>query len=793
MASRPLDDVIQHIRRAVLPVREEMTDGKLLGAFLQQRDDAALAALVCRHGPMVWGVCSRVLRHHQNAEDAFQATFLVLVRKAATIRRQERVASWLYGVAYQTALKARALATRRSVRERQVTEMPEPDQADSDMWTELQPLLDQELSRMPHQYRVPIVLCDLEGKTRQEAARQLGWPEGTVATRLAKARAMLTKRFARHGLAVSAGTLAAMVSQNGAAACVPTSVMSSTIKAATLLAAGQSVVRSVISMNVAALTEGVAKAMFLTKLKMGMALLLVVALGLALMMHSALAQRQGQGEPEAKDRERQPKGDLDDPRQRAEEPKLRATLQGHTQPVQSVAFSPDGKTIASGSRDMTIKLWDVATGKERATLMGHSNYVVFSPDSKSLASFGGSDMTVKLWDVSTGKERATFRGHTRPLYGLAFSPDGKTIASGSFDNTVKLWDMATARVRSTVNFPTSIGIWGFLALSPDGKTLALTSEDETVKLLDVSTGKEQATLKGHTGFVYSVSFSPDGKTVASGSMDKTVKLWELATRKERANFHPSRHISSVAFSPDGKTLASGLDSNRVTLWDVASGKKRATLLGHNWAVNCVAFSPDGKTLASPVGDKINLWDMPATKQAESAQSGGLSPKDMDGLWTALGSDDAALAYRAIGSLTEAHQQAIAMMKERLRPAPKPKVQQITRLIDDLDDNKFSVRQKAREALEKKGEQAKASLRKKLTEKPSLEVRRQIAEVLAKIDQHLSAESLRALRAVEVLEHVRSAEAKQVLEALAKGAEGFRLTTDAKASLDRLDQRVAVSR
>src|SRR5262245_28203325 len=197
MATSPMSEVIRHLRRAVL-LREGagLTDGQLLEDFLSRRDEAALAALVRRHGPMVWGVCRRVLPNYHDAEDAFQATFLVLVRKAASIVPRERVANWLYGVAPQTALKARATAARRKGRERQLTGMPEPAVAEPDHWRDLQPLLDEALSRLPDKYRAVIVLCDLEGKSRTETARQLGCPEGTVAGRLARARAMLAKRLA---------------------------------------------------------------------------------------------------------------------------------------------------------------------------------------------------------------------------------------------------------------------------------------------------------------------------------------------------------------------------------------------------------------------------------------------------------------------------------------------------------------------------------------------------------------------------------------------------------------------
>src|SRR5258708_3322265 len=240
MATSSIDWVIQHLRKAAL-LREgaELTDGQLLEGFICRREAAALEVLVQRHGPMVWGVCRRIVQNHHDAEDAFQATFLVLVRKAAAIVPRQMVANWLYGVARQTALKARATRAIRQARERQVTSMPEPEAVErQDLWPALQHLLDEELSRLPDKYRVAIVLCDLEGKTRKEAARQLGVPDGTLAAQLARARTMLAKRLAQRGLAVSGVMLASVLSQKAASATAPTSVMISTIKAVTSVAAG---------------------------------------------------------------------------------------------------------------------------------------------------------------------------------------------------------------------------------------------------------------------------------------------------------------------------------------------------------------------------------------------------------------------------------------------------------------------------------------------------------------------------------------------------------------------------
>jgi peptide-methionine (S)-S-oxide reductase len=256
-----------------------LTDGQLLECFLSRREEAALAALVRRHSPMVWGVCRRVLFNHHDAEDAFQATFLVLVRRAASIMPRDMVANWLYGVAYQTALKTRGTVARRIRRERQVVVMPETDAeaVQPDRCHELRYLLDQELSSLPDKHRAVIVLCDLEEKTRSEAARQLGVPEGTVASRLARARTMLGKRLARQGVVMSSAALAGALSQNVTSASVPTWIVSSTVKLATLSAAGQAT-GGLISAKVAALTERVLKTLFLTKRNVATALLLAVGL-----------------------------------------------------------------------------------------------------------------------------------------------------------------------------------------------------------------------------------------------------------------------------------------------------------------------------------------------------------------------------------------------------------------------------------------------------------------------------------------------------------------------------------
>lgn len=258
MATSPLNRVIQHVLADVGPDGAEMTDGELLTRFLRSRDSDALAALVRRHASMVWGVCCRLLQNQQDAEDAFQATFVVLVRKAADVPRQA-VANWLFGVARQTAVRLRATSAKRRQRESQVVNMPEPSVAENR--ADLHRVLDEELSRLPNHYRGVIVLCDLEDLTRKEAAAQLGIPEGTVASRLVRARAMLAKRLTRRGVALAAGSIAAA----GSATSAPPALVDSTIRVATQLAAGHAA--GVVSASVASLADGVVKAMFISKLK----------------------------------------------------------------------------------------------------------------------------------------------------------------------------------------------------------------------------------------------------------------------------------------------------------------------------------------------------------------------------------------------------------------------------------------------------------------------------------------------------------------------------------------------
>jgi RNA polymerase sigma factor (sigma-70 family) len=280
--------VIRHLRRAALLDSDGgPTDGQLLESFLARREEAAFEALLRRHGPMVLGVCRRVLGNAHDADDAFQATFLVLLRKAASLRSRELVGNWLYGVAYRTAMKARAMSAKRRTKERQARGAGRSEPA-GEVREELLARLDAELNRLPEKYRVVVVLCDLEGKSREEAARQLQIPQGTLSSRLAQARKLLAKKLSRHGAVFPAGALTAVLGPNAVSAGVPHPLLTSTTRAGMLAVLGQGLTAGGVPARVAALTEGVMKAMLVSRLKAVTAFLLVagtVAVGGELLVH----------------------------------------------------------------------------------------------------------------------------------------------------------------------------------------------------------------------------------------------------------------------------------------------------------------------------------------------------------------------------------------------------------------------------------------------------------------------------------------------------------------------------
>ncbi|RLS85952.1 MAG: hypothetical protein DWI06_00800 [Planctomycetota bacterium] len=329
------------------------------------------------------------------------------------------------------------------------------------------------------------------------------------------------------------------------------------------------------------------------------------------------------------------------------------TLKGHSDSITSISFSPDGKKIASGSYDSSIKIWDAETDNKVKTLKGHTEEITsvsFSPDGKRLLSASGDfgddknkeANNLKIWDLNTGKELAIFNKQKGSVYAATFSPDGKKIASGCDDGSIKIWDAETGKELQTLKGHTS---WvTSVSFSPDGKKIASGSYDSSLKIWDAATGKEVQTFKGHTSIITSVSFSPDGKKIASGSYDQSIKIWDAATGKELQTFkgHTS-WVTSVSFSHNGKTITSG-GGDGIKIWDAETGKELQTFTGHSDPVTSISFSPDGKKIASgSYDDSIKIWDAVTGKELQTldghtsyVNSVSFSP---DGKKIASGSDD----------------------------------------------------------------------------------------------------------------------------------------------------------
>jgi len=663
MANRQLRNLVGHIRQfAGVPVAVEITDRELLERFVSRRDEKAFAALVERHGALVLGVCRRVLRNFADAEDAFQATFLVLARRAGVIHWGDSVGNWLYQVAFRIAANARTETARRQARERLAAK---PGKTDVTPALELQDLcvvLDEELRRLPTKYRAPLLLCYLEGYSQGEAAQQLGWTPGAVKGRLERGRHVLHKRLARRGVSLSAVFLAVGLSREAAGQTVLASLASSTLRAAVNFAAGSGPTSAGLSAEASNLAQQMVKSMLVTKLKMTMGMIVATCLlflgaGVAARQITAGARTeadftdlsdlatlvqdnatQARDEPARTDR-------YGDPLPTGALARLGTVRLRHGEGIQSVAFSPDGKTLASAAANSKfVNLWDRSTGKEiRRIGEASPETLAFSPDGRLLATAGGSN--VELWDMSTGKrlhqlpcKTFTQKGNSTSQLAdvpLVFSANGSMVASVNAEHVVLVWDVAKGKELMRTDEQASP--IAFLRFLPGDKTLISLSgareNDGAVQFWEIPTGKEISKVVvpcKDTRTSRPFAISRDGKSVAIEALIQVrekqgaftsvytahcIRILDAVTGQQRLHIQGKNSVvESVEFSPDSRCLAWTNMENEVTIWDTIADKLvsrfRQAPGGFTGGAHALAYDREGKTLAtSSQGSALHLWDL----------------------------------------------------------------------------------------------------------------------------------------------------------------------------------------
>jgi RNA polymerase sigma factor (sigma-70 family) len=648
MAEAASNPFLHHLRHLIgTAPAAGLSDGQLLERFLTDRDETAVEVLVRRYGPLVFGVCRRVLHNAHAAEDVFQAAFLVLMRKAPALDRSRPLGSWLYTVAYRLALNARAQQLRRQRCEARAARRHSaegPDARPSDVVV----ALEEELHRLPERHRAPLVLCYLEGKTSEQAAAILGCPRGSMSARLAQARERLRQGLARRGFVAPTAGLAALATT--AQASVPLPLLDNTARAAVWFAGEQAGTAGFVSSQAIALARG----MLVNKLKAVAAVMLAAAMlgtGATLLLQAA-PHAAPQQPPEARlsaaevPGERLPNGAL---------VRMGSTRLRHGDAVSFAAYTPDGKALLTMGRDRTVRLWDLASGTQvRRFAWGQpaldrkpglpadeaaqrweqqfwdatarSTQAALSADGKIVAASRGG--VVCLWETATGKKRRDLQTGQQRLLQLAFAADGKSLLTLGPGQATAVWDVATGkclrRCDSKPAAEAAVDLPGFFeqiaVVSPGLRYLAFQESDKagggrSIHIRELATGKDLPPIP--TTFATAMAFSPDDKSLVWFRHSNTVVVSDVATGKERRRLNaPNVNIAAdLALSADGRRLAVSRASHTVELWDLTTGqqsgrvgtatdvdyvKSNADIVGA-LVRPALAFSPDGRTLVCSLG------------------------------------------------------------------------------------------------------------------------------------------------------------------------------------------------
>ncbi|HZV07471.1 MAG TPA: sigma-70 family RNA polymerase sigma factor [Gemmataceae bacterium] len=622
------------------------SDAELLLRWVDRRDEDAFAALVSRHGRMVHGVCRRILGNSHDADDAFQAVFLILARKAAGLRQPEALSGWIHGVAVRLACKARAATRRRCAGTDSIASEPRdphPDPLDALSARELLGLIDREIARLPEVYRLPLVLCDLEERTQPEAARLLGWTLGSFRGRLLRGRERLRARLSQRGIA-GAALVAALAQGSADAAPMTANLTRLAVRFSSCPTSTE------VPPSVAALVREGIRGLMMMKLKLASIVLLAagtLVAGVGLLAWTTPApQPQGEeraeSKPPAPPQNAKPQVHIDqagDPLPAEAISRLGTIRFRHGGAISSIVFTPDGKSLVSCGIWDGIRIWDTASGKQIRRLAietAGDRPLSVSPDGKLMAILVRTktpqEESIALHEFATGRLVRRF-GKENQGSALLFSPDGKTLASYRWPHTVNLWDSATGRLLHTLKGHKD-NVWA-VAFSADGKTLVSGSDDKTIRFWDVGTGKQLRQIN-HKNGVGVLALSSDGKFLATIDVfkkvqegggdwpfDDRVRLWEVATGKETRQLilpakestrDESRAFQSLAFTPDGKVLLTGGTDGILRFWDPASGNELQKLSGFAGCPGMFAFAPDGKKLAVEEGfAMIRLLDLVSGK------------------------------------------------------------------------------------------------------------------------------------------------------------------------------------
>jgi RNA polymerase sigma factor (sigma-70 family) len=746
----------------------------LLRRFRDDRDHDAFAALVVRHGELVLGVARRIVQDAEEAEDVFQAVFLVLAQKANSIRQPGALRGWLHRTTVRLALDAKKSRLRRRCHEQEAGKRTTRREAAADLG-DVQRILDEELARLPDHYRLPLLLCCLEGHSQDEAARLVNWPRGTVAGRLARARALLRQRLTRRGVTLSAALLGAFLSE---APPVSAALAKRATSAALLAAAGLPLGGAVRPLALQLVSRGVAVVPVLRYL---LALGLLGGLGLFMSLRTGLPPAP------AVPIEQADHGDPGKPPPRELGPRKLRTPER----IQSLAWPARGAVMATGAIDGPVRLWDAVTFRERATLPvapRQVNCVALSPDGALVAAavvYG----KVHVWDATGVRELWTWnQPRESAVPRVLFSPDGKLLAATGDSSVVWLFDARTGkeirRLRGDrLDFQQ-------VAFSPDGKLLVTATSGLELHVWETATGNRIHTLAIDGQYSASgLAFAPDGTRLYASRYCGPVLVWDAVKWTPLPGLPgDSENLRTLAISFDGRFLAHAGDNRRVRVFELASRKEIACFTGHTEAIWDLAFAPDGRALVSGSWDTTCLvWDLTGRSKDGRLETVALLPEELAASWRDLARADAVKAQQAVWRLVAGGERALLYLEERLTPDREQRTR-IKRWLDQLDHRDFAEREKAMLELENLGSLIESTLRSELSGPRSLEARSRIERLLDKIDSgDPGPESLRLHRGVQALE---AAGAQRILERLTHAGEGFAVSVEAGHALRRCQSRNA---